>query len=117
MRQKVIDAVAKLIQDGRVFTAFDITQALRADGRIVRHDEVRSIVNGLWMSQDPVFAGMERDQIIIAQIDEPALCYHGLGQDPNDHPAAKDVDSYDATDVVDDDGLPTVGAGFADPLG
>lgn len=110
MRQKVIDAVAKLIQDGRVFTSFDITQALRADGSIVRHPEVRFIVNGLWMSQDPVFAGMERDQITIAQIDEPVLAYHAAGQDPNDHPNA-------VKPVVDDDGLPTVGAGFADPLG
>jgi len=113
MRQKVIDAIQKLIADGQVFTAFDVTQALRADGSIVRHHEVRSIVQGLWMSQDAVFDGMERDQIVIQQINEPSLAYHKLGQDPNDHPnAVKPVDADD-----DDDDVPGLGAGFGDPLG
>lgn len=120
MREKVIDAIQTLIDNDEMFTAFDVTQALRAKGEVVRHHEVRSIVNGLWMSQDPVFAGMERDQIIIEAINEPALCYHKPGQDPNDHPNAaqpSDLDDDLDDDDDDDDGLPTVGAGFADPLG
>jgi len=110
MRQQVIDAISKLIQDGKVFTAFDVTQVLRDDGIIVRHHDVRSIVQGLWMSQDPVFDGMERDQILIKQINEPSLAYHKPGQDPNDHPNVVKPD--------DDDGVPGVGAGVRvpDPL-
>ena len=104
LRDRIIDKIRKFVADlNKLFTAYDVNQDLRLDSPadIIRHHEVRDIVHGLFLSRDPVFEGMLRTPILLANGKDTTWCYHHQGQDPRDHPAA--FKSAPPADDDDDD--------------
>lgn len=50
LRQLVESAVANKISNAEAFTTVDISHPLIADGSVIRHSEIRNIINDMWQS-------------------------------------------------------------------
>jgi hypothetical protein len=101
----VIEKIQEFVDIRRIFTAFDVTQDIRADdpSMVIGHHDVRSIVRGLFNAKDPCFNGMVCTPVIIGQQQLEALCYHAPDQEANDHPAVYSAPDDDDFDDDDDD--------------
>lgn len=82
----IVEVLDENIQNGEVFTAFDITSSARAKtDDNVRHDDVRNIVNNEFVSQQ--MAGYDRELCVLDLSDSPsAFVYFPDTKSASDHP-------------------------------
>ena len=87
VQRMVADKVAELINNNAVFTAFDVTQAVRAEGVYLFHRDVKELVHLLF--ENAAFGeGYERtnETLKTARGSEGAWVYHPAGARASDHP-------------------------------
>ncbi len=97
----IVEVLEQKISDGEVFTAFEITKAVRAavtDN--VRHSEVRGVVNSEFLQGD--MKDYSRDLCTLNTTGNPQafVYYPELSKEASDHPL---VDSSTVSDPDDDD--------------
>ena len=69
------------VMRGEMFTAFDITKELRANGKQVKHYEVKDVVHGMFMDGD-----MDDYHRNLGNVgNPPAFIYHPQGEDVNNY--------------------------------
>ena len=84
METKVSSIVNVLVNDGEMFTAFDVTKKIREEGIWAEHSDVRAIVHGMFELGDLSGTGYARTLVPIpGKI--PAFCYHLHTDDPDDY--------------------------------
>lgn len=114
IRDRVVLQIANRVKDpNKLFTAYDVTQALRAEtpNEMIPHQDMRRLIRGLFNGQDPCFQSPDPND---PEICTPALIggqdvlvYHRLSRNANEHPAVdKPVPATDDDD--DDDGFPKI---------
>jgi hypothetical protein len=90
--QEVNDVVVEFIQQGKVFTAYDVTvEARKRTTRNVRHSDVRQMVAGI-INNDPAGAALYFMTTITLDIpgkgNPQAVVHYPMGVDPQSHPMA-----------------------------
>jgi hypothetical protein len=77
------DAISLIVNDkvdqGQMFTAFDITKEIRANGTQARHKDIKEIVHELYINGD--MGGYIRSLINIANVTIQPFIYHPNGSD------------------------------------
>lgn len=83
-RSEVRDEVDRHVWPGNMFTAWDITCALRSRGIRQSHHDLKAVVHDLYMEGK---MGPEYDRTLIAvgENAEKAYLYHPIGEDPCDY--------------------------------
>lgn len=91
LETEVKKSIDIMIQNNRMFTAFDITKMIRQNAW-VDHRDVRDCVHGMFNRGEFSGTGYAKTLIPIPG-KTPAFCYHIHNQDPND---------YDSSEAFDD---------------
>lgn len=105
----ILEILEEKIQNGEVFTAFDITEAARAktDDTVI-HGEVRDIVNNEYITGHVTgkpISGYDRELSVLNLAGNPqALVYFPDSMSASDHPLVSDSTVSDNTDDGTDDG-------------
>jgi hypothetical protein len=86
--QKVKSVVNKFIDDGFMFTVWDVTATLRNQGEKIRHSEVRDVLHGMFRSGE--MKNYLRD-IVDLELGTNPYCYY--------HPSC-DIENYDEFWIV-----------------
>ena len=104
----IVEILAQMILDGNVFTAFDVTLAVRDknDGDTVMHNDVRNIVNNEFIAQHMV--GYKRELRTLDLPNSPqAFVYYPDGETAEIHPLVSGTatvpDNTDDGDTTVDD--------------
>jgi len=104
----ILETIQDKVANGEVFTAFDITLAVRKDeaGKVPHHD-IRRILNNEFDTGQ--LGGYDRELCVLNAANKPqALVYFPIGQVASDHPLVDSsssptpVSSTDSTDSTDD---------------
>lgn len=106
----IMEVLDEIVKNQGVFTAYDITVAARskAPNELVRHSEVRDIVNNEFITQQ--MAGYDREICTLDISGSPqARVYFPDTKTASDHPLVSD-DSVATDDDDDDDGDDSDGA-------
>ena len=84
MINKVRDQIKKLVSDKLMFTAYDVTVAIRNGGERIKHSDVRPHVHSLFQDEEDIFGfGYEKTMTDVAGTQ--AFVFHPVGEDPEDH--------------------------------
>ena len=106
--QVVYDVVNHFVSKGMMFTAFDVTKAVKKLGCKVYHSEVKHIVKGLKL---PDYKKTSKDisAIVFPEADTSikALVYHPITSDPNNYNPVDLTEADDATTAVKVDSITT----------
>ena len=100
LEAKVRGVVDALIDDGKMFTAYDVTKSLRSAGFWVEHRDVRECVHGMFERGEMSGTGYARTVIPIPG-KAPAFCYHLYTKD------ASEYDEMSFGQAVDEDEAPS----------
>lgn len=84
IQQLVEDVVRDKTDKGELFTAFDVTRAIRSDGTRARHGDVKVAVHGLF--SDGEMGNYQRSLASLQGVSPQPFLYHPVGAD---------VSSYD----------------------
>lgn len=110
IRQLVEDAIDEKINSGDMFTAFNITRAVRSDGTRARHEDVKSVVHQIFNSGK--MGNYTRSQINVAGANIQPFLYHPVGADITEYdpgadrpqkPAHAPAPTSTPSDPADDD--------------
>ena len=106
----VADTIVKIldekVQNGEVFTAFDITSAVRNEIKndTITHKDVRNIVHNEFITQQ--MQGYDRELCTLDISGSPqAFVYFPDTKQASDHPLVSVGSTTDSTDELDDDEL------------
>ena len=106
----IVELLDAKVQNKEVFTAFDVTSAVRAamiDGDSVLHNDVRNIVNNEFITQQIQEYNRELCTLDISG-NPQALVYFPDTKQANDHPLVSGSSIADPADVTDDSDDDTV---------
>jgi len=111
----VLNTVQAFTEEGKVFTAYDVTKKVNEDGQIARHYMIKNLVHSLFVTDDMGDANKGYDRQLVTlnlgDDDMNAFVYFPNDKTAYDHPLAKkttvpvlDLDSAkDDTEDDDDD--------------
>lgn len=96
-----VDIIITDLCDGEgLFTAYDITRELRAEGKKCRHSDVRNIVHNTYTSGEMLY-DYTRSLIFVGH-NHQAFVYHPKDVDPNVYNGDNTDDSVSGTDPLND---------------